>query len=148
MHEHVITDADGCELDEHRYEPYVGLAARVGEYGSPKEVREALVEAVAGEQQVALEEVDERVQGHRGGRRFCRQVLLGDHHVGYLVRESRLILIDDSLISHLRQIKMRNVQVEYLDIEVPTLGGLLEGPFHLPLHHFVIRGEEHVEELD
>jgi hypothetical protein len=43
---------------------------------------------------------------------------------------------------------MRNVQVEYLDIELPTLAGIPEGPRHLILHHFVIGREEHVEELD
>ena len=43
---------------------------------------------------------------------------------------------------------MRYVQVEYLDIKLPTLTDILEGPRHLPLHDFVICREEHVEELD
>jgi hypothetical protein len=43
---------------------------------------------------------------------------------------------------------MRYVQVEYLDIELPPLTDNLEGARHLPLHHFVICREEHVEELD
>ena len=70
MHEHVITYADGRELDQHREEPDVGLAARVGEYGCPEEVREALVEAVAGEEQVVLQEVYQHVQRDRGRGRL------------------------------------------------------------------------------
>ena len=75
-------------------------------------------------------------------------MLLGHHHARYLVRERSFVLIDDSLVSHLRQIQMRYVQVEYLDIELPPLADILEGPRHLPLHDFVICREEHVEELD
>ena len=74
-------------------------------------------------------------------------MLLGRHHAGYLVREGRFVLIDDSFVSHVRQIQMRYVQVEYLDIELPPLADILKGPRHLLLHNFVIGREEHVEEL-
>ena len=148
MYEEVVTDADGCELDEDGEEPGVGLAARVGEDGRPEQVREALVEAVAREEQIPLQEINQGVQGDRRSRGIRGRVLLGRHHTRYLVRERRFVLIDDGLVSHLRQIQMRYVQVEYLDIELPPLADILEGPRHLPLHHFVICREEHVEELD
>ena len=139
VYEDVITDADGRELDEHGEEPDVGEAARVGEDGRPEEVREALVEAVAREEQVVLQEVYQHVEGDRGGGSLRGLlVLLRGDHASYLVGESCFILIDDSLVSHLGQIQMRNVQVEYLDIELPTLAGIPEGPRHLLLHHFVI----------
>ena len=104
VYEEVFTDAYGCELDEDGEEPGVGLAARVGEDGRPEQVREALVEAVAREEQVPLQEIDQSVQGNRRGRGIRGRVLLSRHHTRYLVRKRRFVLIDDSFVSHLRQI--------------------------------------------
>ena len=104
VYEEVVTDAYGCEFDEDGEEPGVGLAARVGEDGRPEQVREALVEAVAREEQVPLQEIDQSVQRNRRGRGIRGRVLLSRHHTRYLVRKRRFVLIDDSFVSHLRQI--------------------------------------------